>query len=144
MRTTKEILEGDTSRFAFKVSFQRDPDQGAGATEEETLSWGGFEIWVEGQNLGTHREDDTIVEAAHWYLLPMLEWLSTCWDYLLHEERLPLRIGGDDSWHSLQATAMPPPAFWMSKVSIAGTSSGTVGGSGTACLPAARAAYFLM
>jgi len=111
MRTTKEILEGDTSRFAFKVSFQRDPDQGAGATEEETLSWGGFEIWVEGQNLCTHREDDTIVEAAHWYLLPMLEWLSTCWDYLLHEERLPLRIGGDDSWHSLQATAMPPPAL---------------------------------
>jgi Zn-dependent peptidase ImmA (M78 family) len=111
MITTKGILEGDTGRFAFGVAFQKDPDVGAGATREEALSWGGVQIWVEGQNLCAHREGDTIVEQAHWYLLPLFEWLSACWDHLLHEERLPLRVAGDDSWNSLQATAKSPPAL---------------------------------
>jgi uncharacterized protein (DUF433 family)/Zn-dependent peptidase ImmA (M78 family) len=111
MSTTKVILEGDTSRFAFGVAFQQDPDDGAGATREESLSWGGFDIWVEGQSLCAHREGETIIERAHWYLLPLFEWLSACWDHLLHEERLPLRVAGDDSWRSLQATENPPPAF---------------------------------
>src|SRR5207244_4494618 len=101
MTTTKRILEGDTSLFAFAVTFQKDPDDEAGATREEALSWGGFEIWVERQDLCAHLEGDTVVTAAQWYLLPLFEWLSTCWDYLLHEERLPFRIAGDDSWRSL-------------------------------------------
>jgi hypothetical protein len=111
MSTRKVILEGDTSLFAFSVSFQNDPDNGASATREESLSWGGFAIWVEGQNLCVHREDDTLVEDAHWYLLPMFEWFVACWDYLLHEQRLPLRVAGEDSWRSLHATAKSPPAL---------------------------------
>jgi len=111
MSTRKVILEGDTSRFAFSVAFQNDPDGGSGAALEESLSWGGFAIWVEGQNLCLHREGDTIIEYAHWYLLPLFEWFSACWDYLLHEQRLPLRVAGDDSWTSLRATAKSPPAL---------------------------------
>lgn len=111
MITTKKIFEGDTSRFAFGVTFQKDPDDGAGATQEESLSWGGVEIWVKGQSLCAHREGDPIVEHAHWYLLPLFEWLSACWDYLLHEERLPLRVAGEYGLKSLQATAEPPPAL---------------------------------
>lgn len=106
---TKGILEGDTSRFAFGVAFQKDPDDGAGATREESLSWGGMQIWVEGQNLCVHREGDLLVEHAHWYLLPLFEWFSASWDNFLHEERLPLRVAGDDSWQSLQETAKSPP-----------------------------------
>ncbi len=109
--TTKGILEGDTSRFAFGVAFQKDPDDGAGATCEESLSWGGMQIWVEGQNLCVHREGDVLVEHAHWYLLPLFEWFSACWDDLLHEERLPLRVAGDSSWRSLQETAKSPPSL---------------------------------
>jgi len=111
MTTTKRILAGDTSRFALGVNFQRDPDDGAGATREEAISWGGIEIWVLGQNLCAHLEDEIIVENAHWYLLPVLEWLSACWDNLFHEERLPNRVAGDDSWHSLQATSQAPPSL---------------------------------
>jgi len=110
MRTTKVILEGDTSRFAFGVSFQKDPDDGVGATQEESISWGGLQIWVESVNLCAHREGDTIVEDVHWYLLPVFEWVSACWDYLMHEERLPLRVAGEDSWRSLQATVNAPAA----------------------------------
>jgi Zn-dependent peptidase ImmA (M78 family) len=111
MSITKGILEGDTSRFAFGVAFQKDPDDGAGATREEALSWGGIQIWVKGQNLCAHREGDALVEYAHWYLLPLFEWFSACWDYLLHEERLPLRVAGDNGWESLQETAKSPPAL---------------------------------
>jgi Zn-dependent peptidase ImmA (M78 family) len=111
MNTTKVILEGDTSRFAFGIRFQKDPDSGAGATREESLSWGGFQFWVEGQNLCAHREQEVLVEHAHWYLLPLFEWFSACWDELLHEERLPLRVAGDSSWESLQATEKTPPAL---------------------------------
>ena len=105
MSMTKVILEGDTSRFALGVAFQKDPDEGAGATHEEELSWGGLQIWVEGQNLCAHREGNVLVNYAHWYLLPLFEWFSACWDYLFHEERLPLRVAGDSGWESLQATA---------------------------------------
>ena len=111
MGTTKVILEGDTSRFALGVAFQKDPDDGAGATREEALSWGGFQIWVEGQDLCMHREGDTIVDRAHWYLVPLFEWFSACWDHLFHEERLPNRVAGGDSWKSLQATARSPLAL---------------------------------
>ena len=62
--TTKGILEGDTSRFAFGVAFQKDPDDGAGATREEALSWGGMQLWVEGQNLCEHREGGTIARSC--------------------------------------------------------------------------------
>jgi len=110
MSTKKVILEGDTSRFAMSVAFQSDPDQGTGTTREEALSWGGIAIWVEGQNLCMHREGDAVVDYAHWYLLPIFEWFSACWDYLLHEERLPLQVAGENSWKSLQATAKSPPA----------------------------------
>src|SRR5437899_2524226 len=109
--TTKGILEGDTSRFAFGVAFQKDPDDGAGATREEALSWGGMQLWVEGQNLCEHREGGTLVEFAHWYLLPLFEWFSASWDNLLHEERLPLLVAGDTSWRSLHETAKSPPAL---------------------------------
>ena len=109
--TNKEIFCGEKSRFAFKITFRPDPDLGSGVTPEEAISWGGFELWVEGRNLCVHRENETIIEDANWYLLPMLEWLSAGWDYLLHEERLPLRVGGDDGWHSLKRTSKPPPTL---------------------------------
>ena len=46
-----EKLVGDTEEFGFRISFQQDPDHGRGATNEESLSWGSFQLWVEGQNL---------------------------------------------------------------------------------------------
>jgi len=85
---------GDTEQFGIRLEFHQDPDHGLGATEDESLSWGAFQIWVEGQNLCLHLEEGEQVEAVHWYLLPLLEWLATGWDALLHEERLPMKNAG--------------------------------------------------
>ena len=84
-----ERLAGDTSSFALKFAFHRDPDEGEAATPEMAASWGAFQIWVGGKNLCAHVDQGETLEYAHWYLLPLLEWLSANWDPLLHEERLP-------------------------------------------------------
>ena len=84
-----EKFSGDTERFGVRLAFHQDPDRGLGATKEESLSWGAFQIWVEGQNLCAHMEEGELVESVHWYLLPLLEWLAVQWDAFLHEERLP-------------------------------------------------------
>ncbi len=97
-----EKLAGDTEVFALRIGFDKDPDQGAGAAPEDAASWGHFQIWVEGRNLCAHYEDAEYVDSVHWYMLPLLEWLVTEWDFLFHEERLPCRPTADDGRASLQ------------------------------------------
>jgi Zn-dependent peptidase ImmA (M78 family) len=111
MSTRWEKLSGDTSIFAFKVSFSSDPDEGGAIDPAEALSWGGFQIWVEGRNLCAHLEEGERVDSAHWYLLPCLEWLASNWNPLLHEERPPVQNKADSAWESLQQTRFPPPAI---------------------------------
>jgi Zn-dependent peptidase ImmA (M78 family) len=106
-----EKFVGDTEQFGLRLSFQKDPDRGLGATLEESLSWGSFQIWVEGQNLCAHRQEGEYIESVHWYLLPLLKWLAGNWDPLLHEERLPGDNAGQDSWSCLRATRFPPYAL---------------------------------
>lgn len=91
MATLWERLEGDTSVFAFKLTFDQDPDNGKSATTEESSSWGGVEFWVAGQNLCVFRDADGQAERTHWYLISLIEWFVTNWDFIFHEERLPLR-----------------------------------------------------
>ena len=109
MSVQREFLSGDTDRFAFKIAFQRDPHDAEGATPEHALSWGSFQLWVDGQNLCAHIEEGETLASVHWYMLPLLEWLVTNWDSLLHEERLPVQNAGADAWSSLRVTAFPPP-----------------------------------
>jgi hypothetical protein len=106
-----EKFVGDTEQFGLRLSFQKDPDHGRGATREESLSWGSFQIWVEGQNLCAHREEGEYTESVHWYLLPLLKWLAANLDALLHEERLPASNAGQDSWSSPRATRVPPSSL---------------------------------
>jgi Zn-dependent peptidase ImmA (M78 family) len=103
-----EKFVGDTEQFGLRLSFPKDPDCGRGATLEESVSWGSFQLWVEGQNLCAHREEGESIESVHWYLLPLLKWLAGNWDALFHEERLPGSNAGQDSWSSLRATRFPP------------------------------------
>jgi Zn-dependent peptidase ImmA (M78 family) len=111
MSVQREFLAGDTDRFAFKMAFQRDPNGAEAATPEHALSWGSFQLWVNGQNLCAHLEEGETMVSVHWYMLPLLEWLVASWDFLLHEERLPVRNAGADAWSSLVATAFPPPGL---------------------------------
>lgn len=106
-----ERLAGDTSRFALRISFADDPDPEAGATPEESLSWGGLQIWVRDTNLCAHRYEGEIIDSVHWYLLPFLEWCVGSWDALLHEERLPNRNADATAQGSLSRTSEPPRSF---------------------------------
>ena len=76
-------------RLEFEIGFDADPDGGAGASAEESASWGWFKLIVGEQNLCQHIVNDTLADRVHWYLLPMLEWLVENWDPLLHETKLP-------------------------------------------------------
>ena len=110
MGTRWERLAGDTSEFALRLAFAPDPDDGQAAEPEASMSWGSFQLWVEGRNLCAHQEDGERAESVHWYLLPLMEWFAENWNPLLHEERLP-RNEGDNAWASLQATRFPPWAI---------------------------------
>ena len=110
MATHWERLAGDTSAFALKIAFMDDPDEGRGASADVSLSWGAFQIWVDGWNLCAHQEEGERVESAHWYLLPLLEWFASQWNPLLHEERLPCEVA-DEAWTGLHETRFPPPAL---------------------------------
>jgi len=111
MTLQREFFAGARDGFGFKMAFHPDPDKAAGALREQSLAWGSFEIWVNGQNLCSHLEEGASVGAVHWYLLPLMEWLVSNWDFLLHEERLPARNVGRDAWTSLFETAEPPPGL---------------------------------
>ena len=111
MSTRWERLAGDTGAFALKLAFARDPDDGQAADPDVSLTWGGFQLWVEGRNLCAHREAGERIESVHWRLLPLIEWFVAHWNPLLHEERLPAQNLGDTAWESLRATRFPPPAI---------------------------------
>ncbi|HEY8547335.1 MAG TPA: ImmA/IrrE family metallo-endopeptidase [Acidimicrobiales bacterium] len=72
-----------------KVAFHADPDDGRSVDDDTAASWGALQIWVDGVNLCSHVDQGETLQATHWYLLPVLEWLARSWDPLLHEERLP-------------------------------------------------------
>lgn len=111
MGTRWERLAGDTSEFALRLAFAPDPDDGQAAEPEVSMSWGSFQLWVEGRNLCAHQEEGERTESVHWYLLPLMEWFAENWNPLLHEERLPARNEGDTAWTSLLATRFPPWAI---------------------------------
>ena len=72
------------------------------------LSWGSFQIWANGENICAHYEQEEIVDAVHWYVLPLIEWIAEQWDPLFHEERLPNKNVKYYAWSSLRATCLPP------------------------------------
>lgn len=110
MATQWKRLAGDTSVFAVEIEFVDDPDEQQGTSSDVSLSWGAFQIWVNGWNLCAHLEEGERVESAHWYLLPLLEWFVRQWNPLLHEERLPCEAA-DEAWTGLRETRFPPPAL---------------------------------
>jgi Zn-dependent peptidase ImmA (M78 family) len=103
-----EMQAGDPSLFAFGLAFMRNPHDDDRATVEESTSWGAFTVWAGGENLCAHLEQGEVLDSAHWYLLPLMEWLVDNWDPLLHEERLPLRNAGLSAAESLWNTRLPP------------------------------------
>ncbi|WP_420610625.1 ImmA/IrrE family metallo-endopeptidase [Candidatus Poriferisodalis sp.] len=87
-----ERLFGEPSSFAVRMAFHHDPDEGAAASPEMAASWGAFQIWVRNVNLCAHVDEGETLQYCHWYLLPLLEWLTENWDPMLHEERHPSAV----------------------------------------------------
>ena len=112
-----ERFAGDTSRFAIRLSLHDDPDGLRGADPDTSASWGAIEVWVGGVNLCAHTDQGEALKAAHWYLLPILEWLVDAWDPMLHEERLPLGqfvTAADFASDATAASAeLDVPGYWQ-------------------------------
>lgn len=108
MRVTWGSQRGDPSELALRLRLVADPDGGRGADPIVAASWGTFSLWAGGVNVTAYSDGQESHEEITWYLLPLLEWVAEHWDPLLHEERLPCRVAGDDAAISLARTAFPP------------------------------------
>ena len=106
---TWEMKAGDPATFCFGIAFTPNP-HGADdrATDDERDSWGNFTIWAGGENLCAHIEQGEEIQASHWYMISLMEWLAENWDPLLHEERFPFRSGGASAADSLTKSRQPP------------------------------------
>jgi len=103
-----ERLAGDTAAFAVKMALHADPDEGRGATPEESASWGEIRFIVRERNLCAHTVGGGAFEACRWHLLPVLEWFAENWDPLFHEEKLPVRPSKSQAAESLDAARFSP------------------------------------
>ncbi|MFJ6213249.1 ImmA/IrrE family metallo-endopeptidase [Streptomyces sp. NPDC092296] len=104
-----EMKAGDPADFAFKISFLRNPHgEQDRATPEESYSWGSFALWVAGENLCAHLEQGEVIEAAHWYMIPFMEWIAQNWNAIFHEEQLALKNVGYSAAGSMALTKNPP------------------------------------
>jgi hypothetical protein len=109
MSVNWECFAGDTERFAVRISLRPDPHDGVATDPALAASWGAIELWADNRNLCAHLDQGETIQAAHWYLLPILEWMADEWDALLHEERLPLGNAADDAALALARTRFAPP-----------------------------------
>jgi hypothetical protein len=67
---------GDPAVFAFRLALLPNPHgDDDRATPEERASWGAFSVWAGGENLCAHIEQGEVLDSAHWYMLPLIEWL---------------------------------------------------------------------
>jgi Zn-dependent peptidase ImmA (M78 family) len=103
-----ERFAGSTDTFAVRIAFMPDPDEGVASDPAEAASWGAVQFWVDGQNLCAHIDQGEVLQSAHWYLLPLLEWIAESWNPLLHEEVLPNSNIAETAAAALEATRNPP------------------------------------
>lgn len=92
---------GDRASFALECRLDRDPDSDSKAPRDSVRSWGAWRIWVGGRNL-CYLEINTEngveeVDCVRWYLAPLMRWMSSNWEPLLHEARLPDPTGDMES-----------------------------------------------
>lgn len=102
----RQFGAGDRANFAVSLEFLPNPETGM-ATPEEDASWGRFSLWVRGRNLCAHYVDGVLQEAVTWQTLSVLEWLAAEWDFILHEQRFPLRNAAGNACRALEIVNTP-------------------------------------
>ena len=115
MQIRWEKLAGDIDKFAVKMAFGPDPDDGRSIDPDVSVSWGGFQLWVKGRNLCAHQEEGERFDSVYWYLLPLVEWLAHQSSFLLPEEHPPAGVAEDTARASLQETRFAQPAIELKK-----------------------------
>ncbi|MGW4116760.1 ImmA/IrrE family metallo-endopeptidase [Actinosynnema sp. NPDC004786] len=103
---TWRYLSGDTATFAVELALVADQSGDWMVDADERASWGSLALWINGVNVCEHTVQGETIHAAHWYLLPIAEWLVEHWDALLHEERPPLVDRGLDAAQAFAGAAL--------------------------------------
>jgi Zn-dependent peptidase ImmA (M78 family) len=115
---TWSLQTGDPRRLAWRLSLIDDAAGDHAVAAAVRASWGSFELWADGSNFCAHDDQGEQLEAAHWYLLPVAEWLVDNWDPVFHEQRLPLPDGdgaataANRAMAALDAAPDRVPARW--------------------------------
>lgn len=94
---------GDKGRFSIGYEWVEDP-------EGTTRGWGRLQLWVAARNLTVgYSAGNKLHEWVEAPLVPVLRWLVTSWEYLLHEERLPLCLETNSAadWRSAALARLP-------------------------------------
>lgn len=91
---TWRYLSGNTATFAIELSLISDTSDDWMVDADERATWGALALWIGGVNVCEHVMQGERLQFAHWYLLPIVEWLVDQWDPLLHEERIPIEDAG--------------------------------------------------
>jgi Zn-dependent peptidase ImmA (M78 family) len=99
-------LAGNTASFAIELTLIDSDADDWMVDSDERATWGAIALWVNGINLCEHAVQGETLRAAHWYLLPIVEWLVDQWDPLLHEERLPIPNAGTTAARGAQRAAL--------------------------------------
>ena len=100
MSTYYSHLFGDTSRFAIDVELHH-PD-GSKVGDYDYAHWGKFQIWVEGKNLTvTTNPEGKILDAIDWDITPLLEWVASNRNVILHDEGMPISNRGTNGASTL-------------------------------------------
>ena len=140
MPRPREIMVGSRDQFGVKIVFLPDPDDGRAATPEHSVSWGASRFGRTAITSAVTLNRVESIGAVHWYLLPILQWLASNWDFLLHEERLPVRNAARDAWISMHARQTRRQVF-RNMLPNSGRKAGTTGGNVIPCWLPARVGW---
>lgn len=80
---------GDRDGLSWTWTLRPDPDEADIVGQELSQSWGSVELVADGRVLTATLQQGEQVQAAHWYLLPVVEWLVENWAAIFYESGLP-------------------------------------------------------
>ena len=103
---SSSLRYGSRSRFMIELSFEDDPVPRS-CGPEERVSWGALKLWVNDVNLCVHYEDGEIRETVNWNWWGLFRWLVDSWDFLFHEQALPVRNAAEWAADAMQSINRP-------------------------------------
>ncbi len=80
---------GDPGVLAWTFSLEPDPGTSEAVGRELSASWGSFALVAGSQPFCSTVQHGERLDATHWHLLPIVEWLVDNWLAIFHESRQP-------------------------------------------------------